>query len=84
MCKPCEAAKKAIHIVQGNVARIIKNEETEKLANQRRPICEGCSNKRNLIKINNKQQYYCYLCKCPIESKIRVKDELCPAPERKW
>lgn len=82
-CIPCQnKANKIVHIVQGNLARVFKTDETETLADKRRLICEACPLKKKLIKVNQKQRYYCGVCKCPVESAIRAEDYKCP--EGKW
>ena len=82
-CKSCERViKKISHIVEGSFNLIINNPEIEELACKRKVICTSCIYRQNLIKVNGIQYYYCTKCTCPVESKIRSKNETCPI--NKW
>lgn len=85
-CKACQAASNAVkkinNIVEGNYNLLVKNEEVESIALERKKICVQCPFKVNLIIINKVQYYKCVKCSCPIESKIRATNESCPI--NKW
>ena len=53
------------------------NKET-KLYNKRYKQCKGCSNKETIETIGE----ICGICGCPLQSKLRVKDEKCDL--NKW
>lgn len=67
---------KIINILEGWYRRLFKPlNEHEK---RRLLICEACDNK---IKLYG-HEYVCKTCGCPIKSKVRAKDEVCPL--NKW
>lgn len=64
--------KKIWHIIISNLYyRPFKKHEW--LFVQRKKICDGCPNKKNIPVLGE----ICDLCGCPLESKLRVKDEKC-------
>ena len=65
-----------INILKGNYNRIF-NKET-KLYNKRYKQCKGCPNKETIETIGE----ICGICGCPLQSKLRVKDEKCDL--NKW
>lgn len=81
-CGPCEQAKnfvnKTSNIIEGWSNLIVTDPEIELIAEARYEVCLSCLDKRELIVINNIQRYLCLICKCPIDAKIRSRDEACP------
>lgn len=81
-CIPCQQAKNLLHktsnIIEGYSNLIITSEEVEILAKKRFEICIKCDNKKPLIVINGIQHYVCSKCSCPLDAKLRAKDEVCP------
>lgn len=65
-----------INILKGNYNRIFNKEI--KLYNKRYKQCKGCSNKETIETIGE----ICGICGCPLQSKLRVKDEKCDL--NKW
>lgn len=74
-----------INIISGWQNFILKNEVTEKLAEERAEHCIKCPELKYgevlaMVKDDLKEieSHYCGLCKCPLSAKIRSKNETCP------
>jgi len=65
-----------LHILKGNFNRIFSKEQ--KLYDSRFKICSNCSHRERISSIGE----ICGICGCPLESKLRVKDEKCDL--NKW
>lgn len=79
-CKTCgkkSLAQATLNIVRGYSKLLIKDADAEVLSQKRMEICSTCPLKRNLIKVGDKQYYYCGDCSCPLDAKTRVSEETC-------
>jgi len=62
----------------------------DKIANQRAKICAECSHAKKGIhtailpdySFSKIQGHYCGICKCPLSTKVRSVESVCP--ENKW
>jgi len=60
-----------LHILKGNFNRLFSKEQ--RLYDSRYRICSSCSNREYISPIGE----ICGICGCPLQSKLRVKDEIC-------
>jgi hypothetical protein len=74
---PCQNCKKVINIIEGTIDNVFNLKDNEEWVIERSKQCNKCPNVKVLIKIGNGLLQYCALCKCPINSKIRVQNEHC-------
>lgn len=65
-----------LHILKGNYNRVFKKEQW--LFDTRYRICSSCENRESVKPIGE----ICGICGCPLQSKLRVKDEKCDL--NKW
>lgn len=65
-----------LHIIKGNYNRLLHKKQS--LFSSRYAICSKCSNRETYPPIGE----MCGICGCPLQSKLRVKDETCAL--NKW
>lgn len=70
-------------IKEGYQNLAFRNEEIEKLAKERRSICNSCEyNSENKGGLFNESIPHCTLCGCILSAKVRSRDSECP--KGKW
>lgn len=78
----CSICNKLGNIYNGYSNIINKSPEVEKLYNERYIICSNCSDKKLIRIVVKTKHYYCNICKCPLDAKLRSVKEHCP--NNKW
>lgn len=82
-CSGCgNVLNKVSNIIEGTTKFIFNIDSDDTIIKDRLTMCSNCPNKNPLVKIGNSTLYNCNLCKCIIQSKVRVKEEHCPI--NKW
>ena len=74
------------HIVNGWKNYVFPNKDMEQIAHHRAKICSGCNKAvlgtyEKLMKDRNLKEVKgmkCYVCGCPLSTKLRSKNETCP------
>jgi hypothetical protein len=82
-CSGCGSiTNKVVNIAKGYYHLVLPDKETEKLANARLDICNGCVFRKVVMVVAGREIAICNKCKCPLDAKTRVADEKCD--ESKW
>lgn len=84
-CLPCEQAKRklkrltttASNIVEGYSNLIFTKEEIEELSKERMEICNTCTSRMVLVRVNNVEHYKCGECNCPLAAATRAPGKPC-------
>lgn len=90
ICLPCQAAKNKVvqvaktvnNIVQGYTNLLITDDEIEELSAERFTICNTCTSRIVLVKVNGIPKYKCGECSCPLDAATRSPGKVCDL--NKW